>query len=160
MADSRSRCRGDSRVGVLRGAAELAPDPLLLREERRDAQRSGGTAMPALKPAELRVSLVEGATRWHDPAANREYYGALIAPLEGQTDLIVLPETFTSGFSNEAIHNAETMDGPSIAWLSEQARRLGAAITGSVQLRVGAVNEGRVYNPLLVVTPQGAVRHY
>lgn len=104
----------------------------------------------------LRVSIVQGATRWHDPAANRDYYGALIKPLAGRTDLVVLPETFTSGFSNEAIHNAETMDGPSVAWLRERARELGAAITGSVQLRA----EGGVFNRLLFVTPDGEVRHY
>ena len=104
----------------------------------------------------LRVSLVQGATRWHDPAGNREYYGSLIAPIAGRTDLVVLPETFTSGFSNEAIHNAETMDGPSVAWLREKAKELDAAITGSVQLRAG---EG-VFNRLLFVTPDGEVRHY
>jgi predicted amidohydrolase len=104
----------------------------------------------------LKVSLVQGATRWHDPAGNREYYGSLIAPLAGQTDLVVLPETFTSGFSNEAIHNAETMDGAAVAWLRERARELDAAVTGSVQLRVG---EG-VHNRLLFATPDGEVRHY
>ena len=105
---------------------------------------------------DLRVSIVQGATRWHDPAGNRDYYGALIAPLAGRTDLVVMPETFTSGFSNKAIHNAETMNGPTVAWLREQARKLDAAITGSVQLRVG---EG-VFNRLLFVTPDGEVRHY
>jgi predicted amidohydrolase len=109
----------------------------------------------------LRVSLVQGATRWHDPAGNRDYYGSLITPLAGRTDLVVLPETFTSGFSNEAIHDAETMDGATVAWLRERARELGAAITGSVQLRVG---EGqapdKVFNRLLFVTPDGEVRHY
>ncbi|MGH8184489.1 MAG: amidohydrolase [Rhodanobacteraceae bacterium] len=104
----------------------------------------------------LRVSLVQGATRWHDPTGNRDYYGNLIAPLAGRTDLVVLPETFTSGFSNEAIHNAETMDGPTVAWLREQAKALDAAVTGSVQLRDG---QG-VYNRLLFAPPDGALRHY
>ncbi len=104
----------------------------------------------------LRLSLIQGATRWHDPAGNREYYGSLIAALAGQTDLVVLPETFTSGFSNEAIHNAETMDGPTVAWLRERARALDAAVTGSVQLREGQ----EVYNRLLFATPDGEVRHY
>ena len=103
----------------------------------------------------LNVSLVQGATRWHDPAGNRDYYGALLAPLRG-SDLILLPETFTSGFSNEAIHNAETMEGPTVAWLRAQARALDAAVCGSVQLRV----EEKVYNRLLFATPDGEVRHY
>lgn len=105
---------------------------------------------------DLRVSIVQGDTRWHDPAGNRAYYGDLIAPLAGDTDLIVLPETFTSGFSNEAIESAETMDGPTVAWLREQAVKLDAAVTGSVQLRVG----GDVFNRLLFATPGGELRHY
>lgn len=105
---------------------------------------------------DLRISLVQGDTRWHDPAGNRAYYGALLAPLAGQTDLVILPETFTSGFSNEAIDKAEGMDGPTVAWIREQAVRLGAAVTGSVQLRVG---QG-VYNRLLWATPDGELQHY
>lgn len=104
----------------------------------------------------LRLSLVQGDTRWLDPAGNRDYYGRLIAPLRGQTDLVLLPETFTSGFSNDAIDQAETMDGPTIAWLHEQARRLDAAICGSVQIRDG---DG-VYNRLCFVTPDGALHAY
>ena len=103
----------------------------------------------------LKVSLVQGATRWHDPAGNRDYYASLMAPLAG-SDLVLLPETFTSGFSNEAIHNAETMDGPTVAWLRAQARALDAAVCGSVQLRV----DGKVYNRLLFATPDGEVKHY
>ena len=105
---------------------------------------------------DLRVSLVQGETRWHDPAGNREYYGQLVSALRGITDLVLLPETFTSGFSNEAIASAETMDGPTVAWLRDQARDLDAAVTGSVQLRVG----DSVYNRMLFATPDGDVRHY
>ena len=104
----------------------------------------------------LRISLVQGDTRWHDPAGNRSYYGHLMAPLHGLTDLVLLPETFTSGFSNDAIDQAETMDGPTVAWLREQARKLDTAITGSVQIRDG---DG-VFNRLFFATPDGGLRHY
>jgi len=112
---------------------------------------------PTVQPAQdLRISLVQGDTRWHDPAGNRAYYAALLQPLAGTTDLVVLPETFTSGFSNEAIGQAEGMDGPTVAWIREQARLLDAAVTGSVQLRDG---EG-VYNRLLFATPDGVLHTY
>ncbi|GAB1407636.1 amidohydrolase [Thermomonas brevis] len=104
----------------------------------------------------LRVSIVQGDTRWHDPAGNRDYYAGLIGPLRGTTDLVVLPETFTSGFSNDAIGEAETMDGPTLAWLVEQAARLDAAVTGSVQLRT----DGGVFNRMLFATPDGGLAHY
>lgn len=105
---------------------------------------------------DLRISLVQGATRWHDPAGNRDYYAELVAPLAGTSDLVILPETFTSGFSNEAIDQAEDMDGPTVAWMLAQARRLDAAVTGSVQLRA----DDGVYNRLLWATPDGTLRYY
>ena len=109
----------------------------------------------------LRISLVQGDTRWHDPAGNRAYYGRLMAPLHGTTDLVVLPETFTSGFSNEAVGEAETMDGPTVAWMQEQAVRLDAAVTGSVQVRgEGGDGGSGVFNRMVFVAPDGALTHY
>lgn len=105
---------------------------------------------------DLRVSLVQAATVWHDADANRALYGKLIRGLKGQTDLIVLPETFTSGFSNDAIHRAESMQGDTVAWLKKQAAEVGAVITGSVVMREGE----SVFNRLLWVSPDGAVQHY
>ncbi|MEN1940630.1 amidohydrolase [Luteimonas sp. MJ246] len=104
----------------------------------------------------LRISLVQGETLWHDPAGNREYYGGLIASLRGLTDLVLLPETFTSGFSNDAIDQAEGMDGPTVQWMRDQAATLGAVVSGSVQLRDG----GDVYNRMIWATPDGGLQHY
>jgi predicted amidohydrolase len=121
--------------------------------------------MAAAEPTQdLRVSLVQGDTVWHDAAANRAKYGALMAPLAGKTDLILLPETFTSGFSNEAIHRAEDMDGPTVAWIREQAAALGAVVTGSVQIRDEAAAGGSggpgVFNRLLWATAEGDLKIY
>jgi omega-amidase len=104
----------------------------------------------------LRVSLVQGATRWHDAAANREYYGAFARALKGQTDLIVLPETFASGFTNETLHQAETMDGARLAWLRALAQEVGAAITGSMVIRDGE----RCFNRLIWARPDGSFETY
>jgi predicted amidohydrolase len=109
---------------------------------------------------DLRVTLVQGNTRWHDPAGNRDYYAGLVAPLRGRTDLVLLPETFTSGFSNDAIDKAETMDGPTVAWMREQAARLGAVVTGSLQLRAQSDDGPGVFNRMLWATPDGGLRHY
>lgn len=105
---------------------------------------------------DLRVSLVQAATLWHQPEANRALYGSLVRPLAGQTDLVVLPETLTSGFSNEAVGEAETMDGPSVAWLRELAREVDAAVTGSLVIREG----DKVFNRLLFALPDGGLAHY
>jgi len=104
----------------------------------------------------LRVSLVQGATRWHDAAANRDYYGAFVRALRGQTDLVVLPETFTSGFTNETLHQAETMDGASLAWLRALAQETGLTITGSMVIREGE----RCLNRLVWARPDGTFATY
>ena len=71
-----------------------------------------------------------------------------------------MPETFTSGFSNDAIDQAETMDGLTVEWMRMQAAALGAVVTGSVQLRAGTATGSGVFNRMLWVMPDGDVRHY
>ena len=103
----------------------------------------------------LTVSLVQTAIQWHDPAANRMLLAELLASAlasPGLTDLIVLPEMCTTGFSMEAEAQAEPYPGPTLAWMQEQAARYDAVVTGSVLLRV----EERYYNRLLWVRPDGS----
>lgn len=104
---------------------------------------------------DLRVTLVQHDTVWHDPTANRARIADLLRT-QPPADLIVLPETFTTGFSNDAVASAESMDGESVAWMRALARARDAAVTGSVQLRDGDA----VYNRLLFATPDGALCHY
>lgn len=109
-----------------------------------------------MSTGDLRVTLVQADTVWHDPAANRARIAESLRAQTTAADLIVLPETFTTGFSNDAVASAESMDGESVAWLRALARECDAAVTGSIQLREGSA----VFNRLLFATPDGAVRHY
>jgi omega-amidase len=104
----------------------------------------------------LRVSLVQQPLVWHDPRANRARFAELLAPLAGRTDLVILPETFTTGFSMEVEALGEPAAGPSADWLRAQAAALDAVVTGSVITREGT----RYYNRLLWACPDGEVRHY
>jgi predicted amidohydrolase len=104
----------------------------------------------------LRVSLVQGATRWHDAPANRDYYGAFVRSLKGQGDLVVLPETFLSGFTNETLGNAETMDGEGLRWLRVLATEVGAVVTGSLVIRDG----DKCVNRLVWARPDGSFEIY
>jgi omega-amidase len=105
----------------------------------------------------LRITLVQQPLVWGDPGANRERFGALLAPLAGRTDLVVLPETFTTGFSMEVERLGEEAGGPTSLWLARLADRLDAAVTGSVITR----DAGRYFNRLLWAEPGGTpLRHY
>jgi omega-amidase len=106
--------------------------------------------------SQLRVSLVQQPLLWHDPRGNRARFAGLLAPLAGRTDLVILPETFTTGFSMEVEALGEPAAGPSVDWFRAQAATLDAVVTGSVITREGS----RHFNRLLWANPDGEVRHY
>ena len=76
----------------------------------------------------LTVTAVQSELHWHDPEKNREQFTRIIRSIDEQTDLIVLPEMFTTGFTMDAATNAERMDGPSIEWMKEMARSANASL--------------------------------
>ncbi|RMF27217.1 MAG: amidohydrolase, partial [Bacteroidetes bacterium] len=103
----------------------------------------------------LAVTLVQCALVWEDPAANRQHIARLLPP-PGSTDLVVLPEMFSSGFTMNARAVAEGMDGPTIQWMRQQAQRLDAALTGSLVIRDGEA----FFNRLIWMFPDGRLEHY
>ena len=106
--------------------------------------------------SDLTVSFIQTELHWHDAAANRAAIEQQLAQLAGPTDLIVLPEMFTTGFSMEAATQAETMSGPTVAWLRTQAAAHNAVVTGSVIIE----EHGQYYNRLLWVRPDGRLSSY
>ena len=104
----------------------------------------------------LKVTLVQTELVWEDPTANRTHFDGLLTPLVGATDIVVLPEMFTTGFTMAGARLAEAMDGPSVDWLRSKAAHLKAHIAGS--LIIGAAE--KVYNRLVWATPEGAVYSY
>jgi omega-amidase len=104
----------------------------------------------------FRVSIVQQPLVWADPDANRAHFGQVIAPLAGATDLVVLPEMFTTGFTMKPETLAEAADGPTRAWLLEQAKLLDAAVGGSVAVK----EQGRYYNRFMLAMPGGPTYWY
>ena len=105
---------------------------------------------------DLKVTLVQSMLHWEDAAANHSMFSEKLATLKGTTDLIVLPEMFTTGFSMRSLELAETMDGETVRWMRAQAKTLDAAVYGSVIITEG----GRYFNRGLFVEPSGKVSVY
>jgi predicted amidohydrolase len=104
---------------------------------------------------DLTVTLVQCELAWEAPADNRRQFSELLAAVAAGTDLIVLPEMFTTGFSMNALANAEEPGGATEQWLAQLARERDCAITGSIAVR----DKDRVFNRLLFATPE-TVHHY
>lgn len=103
----------------------------------------------------LTITLVQCELAWEQPEDNRRLIGEMLEPSGDDTDLIVLPEMFTTGFSMNALANAEPPSGPTADWLQAMAEKHGCAITGSIAIREGDA----VYNRMLFATPSG-IQHY
>lgn len=105
---------------------------------------------------DLRVSLVQTDLAWQAAAHNRALLETLLLPLAGSTDLVILPEMFTSAFAMGSGAISEEFPGPTLDWMQQMATRLDAAVTGSVAV----TDKGSRYNRLHFVTPDGQVYHY
>jgi predicted amidohydrolase len=99
----------------------------------------------------MRISIVQTPLIWQAPEANRQMLAEKLRPLAGKTDLVVLPEMFTTGFSMQAEALAEEMPGPTTQWMNDMASSLNAAITGSFICK----ENGKFYNRLFFFTPEG-----
>jgi len=107
----------------------------------------------------LRALLIQPRLCWQDPDENRAQLEAQIDRALHETDgadLIIVPETFTTGFLGDADREPESMDGDTVAWMADVARRRNAAITGSVVMG----EDGARFNRMLFVTPEGDIHHY
>lgn len=101
----------------------------------------------------MRISLIQDTICWADKAANLKKTAEQLAALAGQTDLVVLPEMFTTGFCVENIDLAETMDGDTVESLRRWALKYRFAIAGSFI----ATENGKVFNRAFFVFPTGEI---
>jgi omega-amidase len=100
---------------------------------------------------DLKISLVQTALHWENAEANLEMLTKKIAHLQGKTDLIILPEMFTTGFSMNVEKLAENMDGNALQWMKNQTKKLDSVITGSLIIKEGK----SFYNRLIWMRPDG-----
>lgn len=105
---------------------------------------------------DLKITLVQSELIWENASANRELFSKKFQTFEGETDLIVLPEMFTTGFSMNAKKLAEPNDGESLNWMISEARKHNCAITGSVIIS----EDDKFYNRLFFVLPDGTYEKY
>jgi len=103
--------------------------------------------------AELRLTLVQSHLEWEQPTANLSHFSRLLQSVE-QTDVIVLPELFSTAFSLSA--PAEFMDGQSVQWMRQLSQEKNALIIGSLLLQ----ENGYKYNRLICAFPDGSIQHY
>lgn len=104
----------------------------------------------------LTLTIVQTTLHWHDADANRKMFSDKLAAAAPKTDLIVLPEMFTTGFSMNAVELAEEPEGSTLQWMQQEAAKHKAVVTGSVITK----EEDKYFNRLLWVCPDGSYAKY
>jgi omega-amidase len=104
----------------------------------------------------MKTALIQTSLFWENTNKNRAYLNEKINSISQYVDLIVLPEMFTSGFTMNPKNAAESMQGETISWLKEVAKKKNCAITGSLVIE----ENGNYYNRLVFVFPSGEIQYY
>ena len=105
---------------------------------------------------DLKITLIQSDLFWESKVENLNMFSVKISAITEITDLIVLPEMFSTGFSMCSSAFAEPMNGPTVKWMEEKAREKGCVITGSFI----CVENGKYFNRLVWMNPDGTFKTY
>lgn len=104
----------------------------------------------------MQVHLIQFDIKWERIQENLRHLDSLLESQVGKTDLLVLPEMFTTGFSMQPKSLAEELPGITSEWMSQKAAQYDCAITGSYIVK----ENDRFYNRMLFVFPDGSWHTY
>ena len=105
---------------------------------------------------DLRVTLFQSDLYWQSADANLSAFEEKIWQLEEETDLIVLPEMFNSGFTMEPAGVAEPVNGRTYRWMKQIAKQTQATVMGSLVVK----EQYQYFNRLVIMDPSGDYQHY
>jgi predicted amidohydrolase len=98
----------------------------------------------------LTISGIQADLHWEDKAANFKMLEEKINSIKQKTELIILPEMFSTGFSMKPEQLAEDMNGEAIKWMKRISAEKKAIITGSL-----IIKDGEYFNRLIWMLPNG-----
>ena len=106
----------------------------------------------------LAITTIQTNLHWEDKAANLQMFADKILSIKEKTEIIVLPEMFSTGFSVLPEKLAETMDGDTVKWMKEIAAKKKAIVTGSLIIKEPTnipAGQHHYFNRLIWMLPNG-----
>jgi predicted amidohydrolase len=105
----------------------------------------------------LKITVFQGYLFWENTDKNLQNISLrLSGGIREKTDLIILPEMFTTGFTMDAERLAEPMDGKTMKWMHDIARQYDCVVTGSIIIK----ENDKYYNRLIWMRTDGTYNHY
>lgn len=104
----------------------------------------------------LNIVIIQSDIFWENPKENRNVFTKKINAISSITDVVILPEMFTTGFTMQPEKCAELMNGSTVSWMKELSIANHVAIVGGLIIR----EEEKYYNRLVFIHPNGKVDFY
>lgn len=105
---------------------------------------------------DLNLTLVQTDISWLNKEENLERFERLIKIADPLSNIIILPEMFSTGFTMEPESVAEEMNGHTVQWMNAMAEISSAVVTGSLVI----TENGKFYNRLIWMNPDGSCEYY
>lgn len=102
---------------------------------------------------ELIITIIQTNLKWEDKRANLHMLEQKIFGIKEKTEIVVLPEMFSTGFSMRPEQLAETMEGETLQWMKRIAATKKIILTGSIIIK----EKDKFFNRLIWMLPNG---HY
>lgn len=99
----------------------------------------------------LTITTIQTNLLWEEKQANLRLLEEKIKTIQEKTEVVILPEMFSTGFSMKPEQFAETMDGEAVEWMKRVSNENGVVLTGSLMIK----EEGKFYNRLIWMLPNG-----
>jgi omega-amidase len=104
----------------------------------------------------ISLTLIQPDIVWEKVSENLENYSLILGRINEDTDLIILPEMFTTGFSMNSKFLAEPPGDVTMKWMEKWSRKLDCVVTGSIIISVG----DNYFNRLIWMRPDGSFSFY
>lgn len=104
----------------------------------------------------IKITVFQAYLFWENVEKNLQNLGLRLSALKEKTDLILLPEMFNTGFTMNVAKCAERMDGMTMRWLFETAKKFECVVAGTLIIE----EEGKYYNRFVWMSPDGSYVHY
>jgi omega-amidase len=108
----------------------------------------------------LTITGIQSTLHWENKKANLQMFEGKIFSISQKTEIVVLPEMFSTGFSMQPKKFAETMEGETLQWMKQVAAKKKIILTGSLMIKDPPQGDEAYYNRLVWVLPNGNVGHY
>lgn len=104
----------------------------------------------------IKITICQTYLFWENTEKNLSNISLKLSALREDTDLILLPEMFNTGFTMNVKECAENMSGTTMRWLFDTAKKHNCVVAGSLIIE----EEGKYFNRFVWMSPDGSYITY